>query len=154
MVTSQNGRPASRWNNYLPKVSEIDDATKEALVTSQYTSLARILDMNYSKVLNHSEVHVSNLTVDLLLPGFDLSLLGRGKVPKRRMKQKQTIEEKRLNILPNRELPKEFLESNFECIKCFTAKHEVVGPTCKTIIIRDRETLKEITIRSKFFLNL
>ena len=154
MVTSQNGRPASRWNNYLPKVSVIANATKEALVTSQYTSLARILDMNYSKVLNHSEIHVSNITVDLLLPGFDLSLLGRGKVPKRRMKQKQAIEEKRLNISPNRELPKEFLESNFECIKCFTAKHEVVGPTCKTIIIRDRETLKEITIRSKFFLNL
>ena len=86
LVTSVGGQPASRWNNSLPKVSEVANATKEALVKSQYTSLARILDMNYTKVNNHTEVHVGNLTVDLLLPGFDLSLIGKGKVPKRRMK--------------------------------------------------------------------
>ena len=59
-----------------------------------------------------------------------------------------------MNIAPNRELPREFLEQVFECTACFSGNHEVVGTTCKTIKIRDRETLKEITIRSKFFLNL
>ena len=83
--------------------------------------------MNYSKVNNLTEIHVGNLTIDINLPGFEHSLLGKKKIPKRRLKQKQTPEEKRLQIPANRELPKEFLESNFECLECFEADHDVAG---------------------------
>ena len=78
--TSESSKPAhcrigdrevskrpSRWNNYLPVASSAPDCNKYAFVDSQYTSLARILDMNYTKVHQVTEIHVKNLTVDLHL---------------------------------------------------------------------------------------
>ena len=54
--------------------------------SSQYTSLARILDMNYSEVSKVTEILVKNLTVDVDLKGFNLALLKQKKIPKGRMK--------------------------------------------------------------------
>ena len=56
------------------------------LFSSQYTSLARILDMNYSEVCKVTEILVKNLTVDVHLKGFNLALLKQKKIPKGRMK--------------------------------------------------------------------
>ena len=53
---------------------------------SSYTSLARILDMNFSKVSKVTEIHVTQLAVDVHLTGFDQALLKRTKIPKFRMK--------------------------------------------------------------------
>ena len=69
-----------------PSVPEDGSQLDSILFSSRYTSLARILDMDYSKVSKVTEIHVTNLTVDVHLSGFDQALLKRKRIPKMRMK--------------------------------------------------------------------
>ena len=48
--------------------------------------------MNYTKSSKVTEVLVKNLTVDAHLPGFDLELLRKKKIPQRRMKTRPSPE--------------------------------------------------------------
>lgn len=110
--------------------------------------------MNYSKMSKLTEVHVTNLTVDVHLPGFDLTLLRNKKIPKRRMlrMKRKTGATQKLDDAP--ELPREYLEARHECTLSYEAPHKELGDKCKTIIIKDKETEKELRVRSKFFLNI
>ena len=112
-------RQPNRWQEGLlptPPARQDGYILKRVLFSSQYTSLSRILDMNYTKASKVTEILVKNLTVDVQLQGFNLELLRRKKIPQRRMKTRPSPEQK-LGIGPKvPEVPREQLETNFECI--------------------------------------
>ena len=62
------------------------------VLSSSYTSLARVLDMQYTQTSKVTTILVKNLVVDLDLPGFSKALLKGRQIPKRRMKAKPSPE--------------------------------------------------------------
>ena len=64
------------------------------MFSSLYTSLARVLDEGYTSKSKFSQIFVKNLTIDVHLADFNASLLGRMKIPARRMKQKPGPEQR------------------------------------------------------------
>ena len=84
-------RQPNRWQEgLLPTPTDRLDGQKlsNLMFSSQYTSLSRILDMNYSKRSKVTEILVKNLTIDVHLSGFNLALLKRKKIPQKRMKSR------------------------------------------------------------------
>ena len=97
--------------------------------------------MDFSKTSVCTTVLVKNLTIDVDLPGAKPILKGLS-IPKRRMKQKPSPEQKLGFGQATIEQPRDKLEEKYEIITSKLIYHPALGSgKCKALIVQDSETM-------------
>ena len=97
--------------------------------------------MDFSKISTHTTVLVKNLQIDVNLPGPKPILKGHP-IPKKRLKQKPSPEQKSGFGQVTVEQPRDILEEKYEIITSRLIYHPTFGKVkCKALIVLDRETM-------------